>query len=194
MFLDKFNLKLSSNIKNFIEIQSNFYYLALSLLFSIIFILFFSIYNNLTFIIDMLLMKNTSIISKLNILIQTLPFISLNYTTITSSLVMITSILLGFNISILIYNFKKDPNTSIFSISSLGSLLFGVLGSGCASCGAGILAGIFSLFGISGVLTILPLEGQEIFLISILIVLISLYYQTKDSKCSIDLNSELRHG
>ncbi len=65
----------------------------------------------------------------------------------------------------------KNYNSSGSVTSTLGGVI-GFTGAGCASCGAGVLA----LAGVIGGASVLPYNGLEVQLISILILLTSLEY------------------
>lgn len=63
---------------------------------------------------------------------------------------------------------KKD------SVGGLG-VFAGILASGCSSCGVGVLA----VLGVVGGTAILPLGGFEIWGLSTVILLVSLFYLSK---------------
>lgn len=174
----------NENLRNIKKIYSIKKYLALTIIFSSIFILLFSITNNLRLVYDLIFNINIPILNRVKILLGILPFIGLNYSTLTSSLIVITSILLAVNITIL-YNNISSKGGLKSSYSSFISSILAVFASGCVSCGAGLLVGIASLFGLSGAVLFLPLDGKELFFVAILIILTSIYYQSKDKKCKI---------
>lgn len=55
-------------------------------------------------------------------------------------------------------------------------VVLGTLGAGCAACGSAALAGILSLFGAGGLLTLLPLDGLEFSVLALVVLLLSIYW------------------
>ena len=47
------------------------------------------------------------------------------------------------------------------SAVSIGGVVSGVLGIGCAACGTFVLTSVLALVGAGGLVTLLPLAGQE---------------------------------
>lgn len=84
------------------------------------------------------------------------------------------SLLLGINITLIHYYIRMYRAGFISAISAMstGSLLAGIVGLGCASCGSIIAAGIASVFSTSAAL-VLPLQGTEFTIISFVLVTIS---------------------
>jgi hypothetical protein len=73
-------------------------------------------------------------------------------------------------ISLLLYYVKTrrvQSRDARLHIGSIGGVIAGVLGIGCAACGSIILTSILTLFGGSGLLLLLPLHGAEISILSI---------------------------
>lgn len=62
---------------------------------------------------------------------------------------------------------------------------FAILGGACPGCFAGIFPAILGLFGFAINLSILPLKGLELSFISIILLIIALYYLSKDISCKI---------
>ncbi len=98
-------------------------------------------------------------------------------------LVTIMGVLFGINMTLLInkYNaLKRRGNLRIM----FGTGLISVFAVGCASCGLSFA----SLIGISAVIAILPFGGIELYILAILILLISLFYNLKQliKVCKID--------
>lgn len=64
---------------------------------------------------------------------------------------------------------------------------FAILGGACPGCFAGIFPAVLGLFGFAINLSILPLKGLEISFISIVLLIIALYYLSKDITCKIEI-------
>ncbi len=103
-----------------------------------------------------------------------------NYTYFTLLSFVVISVLFGIYLSVFIYRFKliklmrEKKGTSISFIGYLG-LIAGVFGAGCPTCGSVI----FALVGAPLALMYLPFRGLELRLLSIVILLISIYLLTK---------------
>lgn len=94
--------------------------------------------------------------------------------TLDIALVIIMGILFGINMTLVINKFsmlKRRGNLRIM----LGTGIISVVAAGCASCGLSFA----SLIGISAALAILPFGGMELYLLAIVILLISLYFNLK---------------
>lgn len=85
-------------------------------------------------------------------------------TTITIAVLFgINFALLGFYISTV----RSIRGSVSAGSSSLGGLISGFFGIGCAACGTFILSTVLTSFGAAGLLTILPFRGEELSLIGI---------------------------
>jgi hypothetical protein len=60
---------------------------------------------------------------------------------------------------------------------------FGILGGACPGCFVGIFPAIFGIFGITANLTILPLKGIELLILSAILLTISIFYLSKEISC-----------
>jgi hypothetical protein len=91
---------------------------------------------------------------------------------------------LTINLSILKIKEVQKINSIITGTSSsfLGTF-FGVLGGACPGCFAGLLPTILGIFGISFSLIDLPLQGLEIQLVSIALLMFSTYLLTNPYNC-----------
>ena len=100
---------------------------------------------------------------------------------------IITSLLTGANISLLLIKISILRKSGNIHFLIGGSTLFGVIGSGCASCGLPVLA----LLGLTGSVAFLPLRGMELSYISILLLSGSLYLLIRSinqvNSCEINL-------
>ena len=110
-----------------------------------------------------------------------------NYTYFTLLSFVIISVLFGIYLSVFIYRFKliklmkEKKGTSIGFIGYLG-LIAGVFGAGCPTCGSVV----FALVGAPLALMYLPFRGLELRVLSILILLVSIYFLTRSLyKCDI---------
>jgi hypothetical protein len=85
--------------------------------------------------------------------------------------------LFGVNLALIVYHLKRRfqlPNGK-FGASTIGSMVAATAGAGCASCGTLVLGSFLSSAGVLGMPLILPFDGQELLVISIALLLISIY-------------------
>ena len=89
---------------------------------------------------------------------------------------VILSVLLGIYLSLAIYQINLSRlHTHKSNICTTGALAAGTVVTGCPSCGVPILA----LVGFPLALMSLPFKGLEIKFLSIIIIIISIYFLTK---------------
>lgn len=91
-------------------------------------------------------------------------------------LLLTTSFLVGMNI-LIIYKIiiaLKTPGVKL-SVAVGGSTILGIFVVGCSSCGFSVL----SLLGLAGALSFIPFEGKGIHLITVALLVLSLWYSIK---------------
>ena len=80
---------------------------------------------------------------------------------------MIVALLLGINISLLIYKLKEYRADKKSSMMSGFGIFAAALANGCPGCFAGFFPLILSIFGFSATLSILPFNGLELQALSV---------------------------
>ena len=95
-------------------------------------------------------------------------------TTLFSGLL---ALLISLNIVLSVFFFKMQKKMpSIFtSINSLGGMVAGILGLGCAACGSLFIMSTVASIGGIGILTALPLRGAEIGYFGLALLLVSAF-------------------
>lgn len=58
----------------------------------------------------------------------------------------------------------------------VGGTVAAVLGIGCATCGTAVLFAVLSIFGAAGIITRLPLHGEEFGVFGVLVLMYSAWY------------------
>lgn len=98
------------------------------------------------------------------------------------ALLLITATLFGLNVELVLRKMKFLASLGSLHIA-FGTGLISLAATGCASCGLSIA----SIVGLSAALVSLPFHGLELYVISILILLFSLFYnlQTLVKACNI---------
>jgi len=114
--------------------------------------------------------------NRLGILVNLYPVVSPTaYTAAEAVVLLVVAALIGVNIAMVAYHLIEHATLRGGTGSAAGVVL-GTLGAGCAACGSTVLAGLLSLFGATGLLTLLPLDGLEFALASLAVLLLSLYW------------------
>lgn len=119
---------------------------------------------------------------KLAFLVSLYGALTTSFTAYSAIFTVSAAVLFGIDIALLVFYVRRRQagfSGRSAEWNSLGGLISGVLGVGCAACGSVILTSIFGAFGAGGFLLLLPLHGAEFGLIGILFLLVSIYQLTK---------------
>ena len=106
---------------------------------------------------------------------KTWNFFGENSTVWSKYLLVIVSVLSGINISMFLFYLKRRIKLERSLGTGFFGTIVGLLGIGCASCGSIFLSSIFGYAAVTSFLGILPFQGQEIGVVGILLLLISIY-------------------
>lgn len=106
-----------------------------------------------------------------------------NFTIFTGTYIILLSILLGVNISLLVFYVRlarRGGGTGAkIKLTGAGGFIAGLLGIGCAACGSILLTPILASIGAGALLVWLPLHGGELGIIGVVLLLYSAYLMTK---------------
>jgi hypothetical protein len=121
-----------------------------------------------------------SVIDKISFIFSLYGSIFTNFTLFSATYTIFIGLFFGVNISLLLFYINKqrgvfkDVPTSSVSMS-VGGLISGFLGIGCAACGTFVLTSLLGVFGSAAILTMLPLGGAEFGLFGLFILIVSVY-------------------
>lgn len=100
-----------------------------------------------------------------------------NFDAVAAFSAMAVPLLFGVDIAMIIYFLRRRraqlPRGEI--AAGLGGAASGAVAAGCAACGSFLLITILSFFGATGALALLPLRGGELGLLSIALLLLSIF-------------------
>jgi hypothetical protein len=119
---------------------------------------------------------------KLSLLLSLL-FASFSRDQLTTIFITVSiAFLFSLNIGLTIFVFNRQLGR-VRGNSTLGAvgLLSALFGFGCASCGPILITSLLPFLGLSGLLKILPFEGKEFEMIGFLILLLSVYFLSKEA-------------
>lgn len=85
-------------------------------------------------------------------------------------------VLFGVDVAMIVYFIRRRARLARGEIAaSVGGAASGAIAAGCAACGSFLLLPLLSFLGAAGALALLPLGGAEIGLLSIALLLLSVY-------------------
>lgn len=115
--------------------------------------------------------------TKLLLLGSLLGGIATNFDTLAVFSTVAIPLLFGVDIAMIAYYLKRKrvklPRGEI--AAGLGGAASGVVAAGCAACGSFLLVTLLSFLGASGALALLPLGGGELGLLSIALLVLSIF-------------------
>ncbi len=141
---------------------------------------------NFRFILGLISNSPVDYIDKIKILAVLIISINTSFTPLSAVSTIIISILFGINVAMIIYVYKNIVKTTKSGLlTSTGGFMSGILGIGCASCGAFLFGIVLSFTSVGWVLSLLPYKGAEIGFISVAIFIFAIFMLAKkieDSK------------
>lgn len=114
--------------------------------------------------------------ARLRVLVAMYPGLGNAYTPGQTVLLLATGALVGVNLAMATYHVRAHRASLRDGSGSVGGVVLGTLGAGCASCGSAVLVGLLSLGGASGVVAALPLDGLEFALVALVVILLSTFW------------------
>jgi hypothetical protein len=110
------------------------------------------------------------------ILLGLYPFLGTNYALLAEILLVTVAALSGVDVAMVVYHFREHGVSVKEGSGSTVGVVLGALGAGCAACGSAVLAGLLSLFGVAGAVTLLPLDGIEFSILAVVALVLSIYW------------------
>lgn len=119
--------------------------------------------------------SNIAVIDKAEVIVNLLGSLGTNFTILGATSVVVIAVLFGINIAMFVHFVRKRRDVLVGggAATSIGGLLSGVLGIGCAACGSVVLSAVLPLVGIGGLLAVLPFGGEEFGLLGIGLLAVS---------------------
>ncbi|MCL4387208.1 hypothetical protein M1307_02305 [Patescibacteria group bacterium] len=103
-----------------------------------------------------------------------------NFTSFNLFLAIFISILFGIYFSLFVFFLRKRRQLVKSGKAGFLASFLGIMGVGCSSCGAVILSMFLSTGGAASVISLLPFKGSEFALISVAVLLFSIYLMAKN--------------
>ncbi len=168
-------------LRAFHKVFQKLSYILIAFITSILIFLFAVWFPNIPLIVKIMNHPGLSLSERLQFPVSLLGSITTNFSIFSASYTIIIAILFGINLSMVIYllrNRLKNIKKSGVTTSFLG-LISGIIGMGCAACGTLLLTVILSLFGVSWIISFLPLAGGEFGILAIFLLGLSIYTTAK---------------
>ena len=153
----------------------------------------FVLTQNPNFVVAVVIRGSAGVMTRFRALLGLYPVFGSAYSIPVGAVLVLVSLLVGVNIAMVVYHFREHELGAREGTGSLAGVLLGIVGAGCAACGTAIIAGILTLVGLGGVLTLLPLDGLEFALLALVAVLLSIFWLAEGMRggeiagCPVDI-------
>jgi len=98
------------------------------------------------------------------------------------------------NLSIMKFKDLKEVSTATGGSVGILGIFSGLLGGACPGCFVGLFPAFLGLFGITASLSVLPFYGLEIQVLSIVLLMISVWLLTRETTCKVDYSNKLNNN
>lgn len=165
-------------LATFTKVFSQIRYITIAVVTSAIVFMFAVWLPNLRLIGEIIFNSSASSAEKISFLFSLFGSIQTNFSAVSASYTIAIVILFGINIAFLVYYIRSRQQGSTLGSGatlSVGGLISGVFGIGCAACGTFILSSLLGVFGAVGVLSFLPFGGEEFGFLGVGLLAYSIY-------------------
>lgn len=132
--------------------------------------------RNLDLLFNVVVFGKIGLDARVSVLAELYPWIGTGYTPGQSVLLTATAALVGLDVALVAYHLREQGLSVREGSSGVTGVVLGSLGAGCAACGSAILAGLLSMVGAGGAVTLLPLDGLEFAMLAVIVLLLSIYW------------------
>jgi hypothetical protein len=158
-------------------------YLVVALASAVFVFIFATWLPNLSLAWQVIASASVPLAVKVQILSGLVGSIATNFTLFSALSLITIALLFGANVAMVAYrlNVRRqiiDPGQSGVA-TSLGGLASGLAGVGCGTCGTFVLGPVLSLVGAGGLLSLLPFGGEELTILGICMLALSLHLAGK---------------
>lgn len=141
-------------------------YILIAVVVALVVFVFATWLPNLGLIWKITVSHSVPLLDKAKILASLVGSIQTNFTVFSALYTIAIAVLFGLNAAMVTYYVKLRKRQSrqmgqADAAAGLGGLASGFFGIGCAACGTFVLAPILSFVGATGLIALLPFDGQE---------------------------------
>ncbi|QSH39141.1 hypothetical protein JXR01_02430 [Candidatus Kaiserbacteria bacterium] len=139
------------------------FYIALSVGIALLIFTFAVLLPNFALLWQILPSPSIELRDKVTLVLSLSESIKTNFTVVSATYTILIAILFGVNVSLFAYFVRKQKTIirGTNSMAGVGGLISGIFGIGCAACGTFILTWILGFIGAAGIISFLPLGGEE---------------------------------
>lgn len=168
------------HFRSLIKISTNLNYALLATVTSFIVFTGAVWFPNIKLIGEIITTESISFVDTLVFLWSLYGSVTTNFTSISLTYTILISLLFGVQVMLLTHyvsrvKVKDTVKIGKIGATSLGGLIAGTFGIGCAACGTFILTSTLTLFGATGVLAYLPFGGEEFGFLGVALLLYANY-------------------
>lgn len=178
--------KIRASLSGFKNILFNPINIFISSIIFFMIITIISIIQNISLFVNIIMIDYLSMMDRFYLLSQMYPFTGAYSTLFYDITISLIALFIALNV-ILIYE-MSEFNTGSFT-SAIGTSI-AAISVGCITCGAALIISLFTFFGITSILLILPYNGQEFLIIALIILIISTFINSfviEKNSCKINL-------
>lgn len=168
------------HFRSLLKISSSLNYALLATVTSLIVFTGAIWFPNIKLIGEIITTESISFVDTLVFLWSLYGSVTTNFTSISLTYTILISLLFGVQVMLLTHyvsrvKVKDTVKIGKIGATSLGGLIAGTFGIGCAACGTFILTSALTLFGATGVLAYLPFGGEEFGFLGVALLLYANY-------------------
>ncbi len=151
-------------------------YIALAGVLAIVAFLLAVWFPNLGLIGEVFSGSSAPLATKVGIALSLLGGIGTNFSLLSAGYTIAIAVLFGITAAMIAYLLKQTRVAAAGQTMAIGSggVASGVIGVGCAACGSLIFGAVLPSLGAAGALAALPLGGEEFWILSVALLLVSL--------------------
>ncbi len=159
-------------------------YILIAVVVALVVFVFATWLPNLGLIWKITVSQSVPLLDKAKILASLVGSIQTNFTVFSALYTIAVAVLFGLNAAMVTYYVKLRKRLSrqtgqAGTAAGLGGLASGFFGIGCAACGTFVLAPILSFVGATGLIALLPFDGQEFGVFGVGMLGFSIYLAAK---------------
>jgi hypothetical protein len=154
---------------------------------------------NLELVWKIIASPSVPLLDKVNVLASLVGSIRTNFSDFSAVSTIAVVVLFGVNTAMVTYYVRLRRRLSrqmgqAAALAGVGGVASGFLGIGCAACGTFALGPILSFVGATGLITLLPFDGQEFGLLGIALLGFSIFLAAKKINeplvCPVDVEGD----
>ncbi len=160
-------------------------YILIAVVVALVVFVFATWLPNLGLIWKITVSPSVPLLDKVRILVSLVGSIQTNFTVFSALYTIAIAVLFGVNAAMVTYYVKLRKRlgrqTGQASVAAgLGGLASGFFGIGCAACGTFVLGPILSFVGATGLIALLPFDGQEFGVFGVGMLVFSIFLVAKN--------------